>query len=62
MVKADTVDVNVAGIRRMDGQAWAAAAELVKEHTQGVQLLSQEQVRTEARGLLCCSCNCSKTV
>lgn len=45
MVKADTIDVNIAGSERMTPAAWAAAAAEFGQQLAGVPLLSQQQVR-----------------
>lgn len=47
LVKADTIDVNVAASQRMTPTAWAAAADVFREQLQGVQLLSRKQVSSQ---------------
>jgi hypothetical protein len=68
LVKADTIDVNVAGSKRFTTEDWGAAAEVFKRELEGVQLVDEQQVRTEsaptqlcqaadqACGLLCTCC------
>lgn len=48
-VKADTIDVNVAGSLRFTQQDWAAAAEVFGQELQGVQLVDDRQVRQDAK-------------
>jgi len=45
LVKADTVDVNVAGSLRFTPEDWAAAAAVFQRELQGVQLVDELQVR-----------------
>lgn len=44
LVKADTIDVNVAGSVRFTPDDWAAAAEVFVQALQGVQLVDEWQV------------------
>lgn len=44
LVKADTIDVNVAGSLRFTQQDWAAAAEVFEQELAGVQLVDEQQV------------------
>lgn len=44
LVKADTIDVNVAGSKRCTQQDWAAAAEVFERELAGVQLVDEQQV------------------
>jgi hypothetical protein len=45
MVKADTIDVNVAGSLRFTQKDWAATADVVRRELAGVQLVDDRQVR-----------------
>lgn len=45
LVKADTIDVNVAGSLRFTQQDWAAAADVFRRELAGVQLVDDRQVR-----------------
>lgn len=45
LVKADTIDVNVAGSKRFTKEDWVAAAEVFKQELEGVQLVDEQQVR-----------------
>lgn len=57
LVKADTIDVNVAGSKRFTQQDWAAAAEVFERELAGVQLVDEQQVRPYfADPADCCSC------
>lgn len=49
LVKADTIDVNVAGSKRFTQQDWAAAAAVFERELQGVQLVDEQQVRQLVR-------------
>lgn len=44
LVKADTIDVNVAGSLRFTQQDWAAAAQVFEQELAGVQLVVEQQV------------------
>jgi hypothetical protein len=47
LVKADTIDVNVAGSLRFTSEDWQAAGEVFSRELAGVQLLDERQVSEE---------------
>lgn len=51
LVKADTIDVNVAGSLRFTSQDWEAAAEVFSQELAGVQLVDKRQVGPWQAGL-----------
>jgi hypothetical protein len=58
LVKADTIDVNVAGSKRFTQRDWAAAAEVFERELAGVQLVDEQQVRLDLADCCCFWAGC----